>query len=83
MDIETILMVVTALVSYIFGELAKKFNWIEKKYIPIQTLVIGLIAGVIYYTAVDDSNLITAIIMALSSLMACGVYDLSRTKKGE
>ena len=83
MDIETIIIVVTAVVSYIFGELAKKFNWIENKYIPVQTLVIGLIAGVIYYIAVDNSNLITAIIMALSSLMACGVYDLSKTKKGE
>lgn len=83
MNIETILMVVTAMVSFIFGELSKKFNWIEKKYIPYQTLVIGLIAGVLYYITVDNSNIASAIVLAFSSLIACGTYDLSKTKKGD
>jgi len=84
MDIETILMVVTAFISFIFGELAKKFNWIEKKYIPYQTLCIGIISGVLYYLFVDNSNIGSAIIMAFSSLIACGAYDLGKTRlKGE
>ena len=81
LNIEMIISLVTAVVGYIFGELSKKFNWVEKKYLPLQTLVIGLIAGILYYIAVDSSNIATAIIIAFSSLMACGTYDLLQTKK--
>lgn len=80
--IETIIAVVTVVIGYIFGELAKNFNWIESKYIPIQTLVIGLLSGVVYYITIDNSNIATAIIIAFSSLIACGGYDLLQTKGG-
>ena len=81
--IESIITLVTVIVSYIFGELAKKFNWIEKKYIPMQTLIVGLLSGVLYYIAVDNSNIANAIIIAFSSLIACGGYDLLQTKREE
>ena len=79
--IESIITLVTVVISYIFGELAKKFNWIEKKYIPMQTLIVGLLSGVLYYIAVDSSNIANAIIIAFRSLIACGGYDLLQTKK--
>lgn len=81
--IESIIAVTTAIIGYIFGEISKKYNWVEKKYLPLQTLVIGLIAGVLYYLILDNSSLISAIIIAFSSLMACGAYDLLQTKKEE
>lgn len=82
-NIETILSLIIPVIGYCFGELSKKFNWIEKKYLPLQTFVIGMLAAVIYYFAVDNSNFASAIVMAFSSLIACGAYDLSKTKKEE
>lgn len=81
--IETILTLITAVVSYIFGELSKKFHWVENKYLPLQNLAIGLLSAVVYYLVVDDSDIGTAIIMAFSGLMAGGAYDLLQTKKEE
>ena len=46
---EMIMAVVAGIVTYIFGVIAKKFNWIESKYIPIQNAIIGMIAGMICY----------------------------------
>ena len=44
MTINEIVMVVTAFVTLIFGELSKRFGWVEKRYIPYQNIVIGIIA---------------------------------------
>ena len=38
MSIEMIITFVTAIVTLIFGELAKRFNWLETRYIPYQNL---------------------------------------------
>ena len=81
MNIEQIIIVVTALTSYIFGLLAKKFNWIESKYIPIQNLVIGIIVSVLYYLLIDGSDVTNAIFIAFSGMIAGGTYDLSKTRK--
>ena len=37
MTMEEIIIVVTALVTLIFGELAKRFKWVKKKYIPYRS----------------------------------------------
>lgn len=84
MTIEEIVMLVTALVTLIFGELSKRFGWVKKKYIPIQNLVIGLFAGFLVYFLKLDENLLSCIITCLfSTLCAGGTYDLAKTKVGE
>lgn len=80
MTLEQIMMVVTPVVSFIFGTLAKKFNWMESRYIPAQTLVIGMISALLYYFIVDNSNFASAIIIAFSGLIAGGAYDLHKLK---
>ncbi len=81
MEIETFITVITAIVSYIMGNLAKKFNWIESKYIPVQTFIIGICVAICYYFLVDNSNISNAIVLAFSALISGGFYDLTKTKK--
>ena len=78
--LETIIPVITVIVSYIFGILAKKFNWYESKYIPVQNGIIGILSAVIYYIAVPESNFVVVLFTALSGFAAGGIYDASKTK---
>lgn len=84
MTIEEIVMVVTALVTLIFGELSKRLGWVKKKYIPYQNLVIGIVAGLlVYFTGLSESIVASIITCLCSSLCAGGTYDLTKTKVGE
>lgn len=78
--LETIIPVITVVISYIFGILAKKFNWYESKYIPVQNGIIGILSAVIYYIAVPESNFVVVLFTALSGFAAGGIYDASKTK---
>lgn len=78
--LETIIPVITAVISYIFGILAKKFNWYKSKYIPIQNGIIGILSAVIYCIVVPDSNFVVILFTALSGFAAGGLYDASKTK---
>lgn len=80
---EMIMSVVTGLVTYIFGVLSKKFNWIESKYIPVQNAIIGIIAGMICYVLkITEADLLTSIIYCIIGAMASGgTYDLTKTKQ--
>lgn len=80
MTLEQIIIVVTPVVSFIFGTLAKKFGWLESKYIPIQNLIIGVVVAVLYYFLIDNSDIINAVIIAFSGLIAGGTYDLHKLK---
>lgn len=82
LTLEMIIPVITIFISYIFGFLAKKFNWYEKKYIPIQNAVIGILSAIIYCVAIPDANFVTTLFTALSGFVAGGVYDLKK-KVGE
>lgn len=82
---EMIIAVVTALITYIFGLLAKKFNWIESRYIPIQNAIIGICAGVLCkILGLADSNMLVTMMYTLfGSMSAGGTYDLAKTTKEE
>ena len=82
-SLETIIPVITIVISYIFGIVAKKCNWYESKYIPIQNAIIGVLSAVIYCIAVPETNFITALFTALSGFVAGGIYDTRKTKKEE
>ena len=78
LTLEKIIPVITIVVSYFFGFLAKKFNWYEKKYIPIQNAVIGVTSALIYCIAEPDANFVTTLFTALSGFVAGGIYDFKR-----
>ena len=78
--LETIIPVITVVISYIFGILAKKFNWYESKYIPVQNGIIGILSAVVYYIAVPESNFVVVLFTALSGFAAGGIYDASKTE---
>lgn len=80
-----VITVVTAIITYIFGILAKKFNWIDKQYIPAQNAVIGVLAGILcYLLGLSGTDVMSSIIYCLVGSMASGgTYDMIKTKKGE
>lgn len=76
---EILVMVVTSLVTAIFGELAKKFNWSTKDYLPFQNLSIGLFSGILACVLGFNDNIIEAIILGIFAAMtAGGMYDLGK-----
>mgnify|MGYP000012444616 FL=1 len=79
--VDIIIAVATALVTAIFGTLAKKFNWATQDYIPYQNIVIGVIAGILVFATGLNTNFLMAIILCLfSSCAAGGLYDATKTK---
>lgn len=80
----SVISVVTAIVTFIFGLFVKKFDLLEKNYIPLQNLIIGIVAGVLCSIMnIDGMDLTTSLIVCLaSSLGAGGAYDLTKTKGG-
>ena len=49
MDVNSIIEIVTVVVTLILGIISKKSNFINSKKIPIQNLIIGIISFVIDY----------------------------------
>ena len=80
---EMVIAVITAIVTYIFGILSKKFKWIESKYIPIQNAIIGICAGILCkILGLADSNMLVTIMYTLfGSMTAGGTYDLTKAKE--
>ena len=76
--LEEILPIMTAIISYIFGILAKKFHWYEKKYIPIQNAVIGILSAIIYCLVMPEENFVIVLFTALSGFVAGGIYDIKK-----
>lgn len=77
---------IVAFVTLILGQITKKLGLVDKKYIPIQSVVIGLVSGLIAWLTELDTNIVSAMITCLiSSLCASGLYDVAELgiKKGE
>ena len=72
MELTEILTIVTIVVTWILGALAKKFNWISTNLIPLQNIAIGLIIAAIEWIITKDFS--TAV--ALSGILAGGAYDI-------
>lgn len=72
MTLEAIIAVVTMVVTFICGLIAKKVKWFDNNLIPIQNILIGVIVAVIEWIITKDFS--TAI--AVSGLIAGGVYDI-------
>lgn len=74
MDTNTIVALVTAIVTFVCGLVVKKNPRISNKLIPIQNLAIGLVVAFVYFLI--SKNFETAV--AISGLLAGGTYDLGK-----
>lgn len=72
MNLEAIIMLVTMVVTFFCGLIAKKVSWFNTNLIPIQNILIGVIVAVIEWIITKDFS--TAI--AISGLIAGGIYDI-------
>lgn len=73
---------IIAFVTLILGQITKKLGWIDKKFIPYQNLVIGLLSGVICWLVELEPNILVAILSCLiASYGAGGLYDNLTIKK--
>lgn len=76
-------VIIIGIVTYILGAITKLFiDKIPNKYIPIQNVVVGIIAGLICYFTNVETNLLQALVLCLTASMgAGGIADLTQTKK--
>lgn len=72
MGINEILPIVTIIVTWVLGYLAKKSTWLNNKLIPLQNIAISLIVALIEWIITKDFS----IAIALSGLVAGGSYDI-------
>ena len=67
---------IIAFVTLILGQITKKLGWIDKKFIPYQNLVVGLISGVIcYFVGLQENIAISIFTCLVASYSAGGIYD--------
>ena len=77
MNTEIIMSLVTIVVTFILGLIAKKVSWVSDNLIPLQNLIIGIIVSLIYYFMTKD----VSINIALSGLLTGGTYDIIKNLK--
>ena len=83
MKLNTIVYLVTMVVTWILGYVAKKHTSLNNNLIPIQNILIGVIVAVIEWIVTKDFN--TALTTA--GVMGGGTYDiihnLNKIRRGE
>lgn len=72
MTLETIISLVTILVTLVCGVIAKKVSWFNNNLIPIQNIIIGILIAGIEWVVTDNFSLA----ISLSGLIAGGTYDI-------
>lgn len=72
MELEVLITLVTAIVTFVCGIIAKKNKAFNNHLIPIQNIIIGLIVAVVEWIITKDFS--TAIM--LSGILAGGSYDV-------
>lgn len=77
MDLTGIISVVTVIVTFILGIISKKSKWVSNNLIPLQNLLIGVIACIVDWVITKDFN--GALIGV--GLFTGGVYDLGKNLK--
>lgn len=71
MELETIIAIVTAVVSYILGKITKKSK-VPDELIPVQNIAVGVIVALIEWLITKDFS----VAIAISGVFAGGTYDL-------
>lgn len=75
---------VISLVTLIVGFISKKLSIVDRKYIPLQNVIIGIISGVIVYFAEIETSIFRSIVLCLiGALSAGGAYDALKVGGGK
>lgn len=77
MDSAQILTIITIVVSWILGIVAKKLSWFNNYLIPVQNIVIGVIFALVEFFITKDFS----VAIAVSGLLAGGTYDVFNNLK--
>lgn len=72
-----ILTIVSIIVTWILGVIAKKISWFNNYLIPVQNILIGVIFMLIEFAITKDFN----VALALSGIFAGGAYDVVHNAK--
>lgn len=72
MELEYIVSLVTILVTFVLGIIAKKNPKMSNKLIPMQNLLVGFVVALIEFVITKDFK----VAVMLSGLLAGGTYDL-------
>ena len=85
--INTLIYIVSTILTYILGILAKKFKWNEQIPIPIQNILVGIVVFIIAWalnTPENTQELLNQIVVALGGAGTATLgYDTTQIKKGE
>lgn len=78
-------VVIIAIITYVCGAITKCFiDQIPNKFIPLQNVIIGVVAGLIcYFTKIEPDMLQALVLCLVASMGAGGVADLTKVKEGE
>ena len=83
MDTAYIFGILSIIVTFICGIIAKRIPWFNNNLIPIQNILIGLVVACIEWAITKDFE----VAIALSGVIAGGTYDvfhnLEKIVKGE
>lgn len=76
-------MVILTIITYIFGAITKVFvDNVPNRFIPLQNVIIGIVAGLICYFTKIESNLLQALCLCfMATMTAGGVADLKNLKQ--
>ena len=77
MELSTIISMVTIFVTFILGIIAKKSSFVKNELIPLQNLIVGIIASVVYYIITKDVNLV----IVSMGWFTGGTYDFLKNIK--
>ncbi len=72
MTIEYMTALITVVLSWVLGYVAKRTKFISDNLIPIQNIIVGVLVAVIEYVITKDFSAA----IALSGLLAGGTYDV-------
>lgn len=72
MEMTQIIQLITVVITWVLGIVAKKNKFIKNNLIPVQNIVIGLVIAIIEFIITKDFK----VSIALSGLLAGGTYDL-------
>lgn len=72
MTIEYMTALITVVLSWVLGYVAKRTKFISDNLIPIQNIIVGVLVAVIEYVITKDFSAA----IALSGLLAGGSYDV-------
>ncbi len=80
MTIQLIVYIVTTLFTYFLGKTSKHFGWNTTLPIPVQNIIIGIIASIIgcmiHVEGLDVNEIIQAVVTALGGIgTATVIYD--------